>query len=118
MAFIDHNILHKSLAIAWSFVDDKTRNERNIIVKKLAALATDKSEEAPGKIIVLKQQFEDIDKKRAHTLVECLKYKYMCTVPIETFKTIDGKIPDIKKIYEDNKENAYIQCKHAGKTKH
>ena len=118
MAFIDHNVLHKSLAQAWSLLDDKARNERNMVVKKLGVLAGDKSEDAPAKILALKQQFEDIDKRRANTLTECLKYKYMVTVPMEAFKTEDGKAPDVKKIFEDNKENAYAACKHAGKKGH
>lgn len=117
MAFIDHDVLHKNMAIAWSLIDDKARNDRNIIVKKINALTGDKSEDAPGKIIALKQQFEDIDKRRAISLVECLKYKYMVTVPMEAFKANDGH-PDMKKIFEENKEAAYAQCKHVGKGKH
>jgi hypothetical protein len=117
MAFIDHDILHKNMAIAWSLIDDKARNDRNIVVKKINALAGDKSDEAPAKILALKQQFEDIDKRRAVSLVECLKYKYMVTVPMEVFKTEDGN-PDMKKIFEEHKEAAYVQCKHVGKGKH
>jgi len=117
MAFIDHDVLHKNMAIAWSLIDDKARNDRNIVVKKINALAGDKSDEAPGKIIILKQQFEDIDKRRAVSLVECLKYKYMVTVPMEKFKTEEGS-PDMKKMFDENKEASYAQCKNVIKVKH
>ena len=112
MAFIDHDAVHTKMVQGLSLLDDGVGIERKIIIKKMRNLEGDKNAD-PAIVAKLTNAKAELDQKKVRTLLQCLKYKYMATCPMEKFKTATAK-----ELYKEHKEAGFAACKHTGKSKH
>lgn len=113
MAFINHDLLHTKLVQGLSLLDDGVGAERKVLIKRIRNLEGDKNADA-AHLAKLHGAKVEIDQKKVRTLINCLKYKYMTTLPFEKFKDENAK-----KLFDENKVVGLTAGKHTvGRQKH
>jgi hypothetical protein len=85
MAFLEHETLTERICTAWHLIDEGYGLEIKMLGRKIKPMELD-SKADPEVLNKLKNARNEVARKKSRSVVECVKYKLMISVPLEKFK--------------------------------
>lgn len=82
---MDHDQLMNLLYTSWSLLFDGYTIEKKILLKRIKLLREDKKTD-PEVLARLENTLADIEQKKAHVLVNVIRFKAMITIPLADFR--------------------------------